>query len=124
MYSEDFMDKTIDKALRELYSRRINDTIRLTNFSFDTKSHLAVLNIAHIAHQVFNLKVEISTTPFKFFWYNLKYKFKPYCKRSDKTDGINTEQFIYEMQQGPSGGISLLLFHSIYEAYYERKRHK
>jgi hypothetical protein len=123
-YSEDFMDQTIDKTLRELYARRINnDTIRLTNFSFRSKSHLAILNIARIAHNIFNLKIEISTTPLKFFWYNLKYKFKSYCARTNETEGIDTEEFMYDMQNTKSGA-KLLLFYTIYEEYYERKKNK
>lgn len=125
LYSEDYMDQIINITLHALYSKGINNnnTIRLTNFSFSAKDNLAILNIARIAHNIFGMNVEISTTPFKFFWYNLKYKFKSYCTRTDETEGIDTQKFICDMQNTDQGH-HILLFHSIYQAYYERKRHK
>lgn len=119
-YNYDYLDKVMHVALSNLYTKREHGTniVRLTNFSFKNKSHLTVLKIAQMAHEVLGLNIELCTDPFTYYFYNLKYKYRKFCKRTKNTNGIDTSMFIYDIE---SANNIFYLFNTIYEAYFERK---
>lgn len=115
----DFMDKVIEVTISNLYTIRIDGhIIRFTNFSFKNKGHLAVLYIARSARDVLGLDVEMDMGFFKFYWYNLKYKYSKFCKRHRSSIAIDPSEVILDIERANN---KYHLFEKIYETYYERK---
>lgn len=122
MYSDDFKDKAINVAIINMYSKRTEDNvIRFTNFSFRNKSHLAILNIAKIAHDILNLKVELVVNPIIYSIYKKKYKLDEFCSRAKEKDGISINSFITYIEVANN---TSHLFEDIYKSYYKRKSKK
>ena len=120
-YDLDYLDKVIHVAMSNLYTKRDKETntIRLVNFSFKNKAHLALLNIAQITRSVLGMNLELRADPFTYFFYNLKYKYRKYCKRAKSFKGLDVPMFIHDIQFANQ---NFHLFEDIYFAYYERKK--
>ena len=114
----DKLDRHINIAINNLYTLSKKDKIiRLTNFSFKNKSHLAIMQIAQNIYQLFGLKLEINTSFWKYHFYNLKYHFKKNWRRTSDSDGIDVEDFITHIENANN---TAGLFALIYTTYYER----
>lgn len=121
MYDYDFLDRVIHVTLSNLYTLRDknSNTIYLTNFSFKNKAHLAVLEIARIAHNALELSVKIELGWFKYFIYNLKYHYRKFCGRArDTTNGIDVSKIISDIEEANN---TENLFETIYNAYYGKE---
>lgn len=119
MYDEQILDTIIDVGIKDLFILSKEDCIiRLNNFSFKNKGHMAVMSIAKIARDIFGFKVEVEAKFFTYWIYNLKYGYKNYCKRAKVLGkGINVSKFIEEIE---NRNAFPNIFKEIYEKYYER----
>ena len=113
------LDEVVQTALFGLFSRaKDTKVIRLYNFSFKKRSHLAVLNIARLATSVFGFNVELNVGFFPYIFYSLKYKLRKWCKRSSSLEGIDTQQFV-ELIEDAAHKRGVLV--DVYDAYYYTK---
>jgi len=118
VYKEDLMDAIVHVTIQDLFVlSKDGKIIKLSNFSFKNKSHLAILSISALMRNIFNFDIEIESDFFSYWFYNLKHKYKKFCKRVPKVgDGINVDLLINNIENLnnlPS------IFSEIYEKYYK-----
>lgn len=118
----DKLDKIINTAVHNLYTLgKENKTICFENFSFKDSSHLAMISIANIAHDVFGFSLKFKMSKFKLFFHKLKHRNIKLWKAS-KEKGIDINDFIFHIEKAYDEPGAFVLIHLYY--YYEGKKKK
>ena len=118
----DKLDKIIYTAVCNLYTLgKENKTICFKNFSFKDSSHLAMISIANIAHNVFNFSIKLKMSKFRLFFHKLKHHNIKFWE-SSKEDGIDIDDFIFHIEKAYNEPGAFVLIYLYY--YYEGKKKK
>ena len=118
----DKLDKVIHTAICNLYTLgKENKTICFKNFSFKDTSHLAMISIANITHDIFGFSIKLKMSKFKFFFHKLAHKnIKQWSATNE--DGIDITDFISHIEKAYNDPFIFALIYTLY--YNERKKKK
>lgn len=110
-------DAILNVALINLFTlSKEKQVIELNNFDINNRSHLCLLNVAKIAQDTFNFQVTIHCSVLNYWKLKRKMKFHKWFKFNFKSNGINCDKFIEDIENAnDAAGI----FIDIFEQYYK-----
>lgn len=113
-------DNMISTALINMFSiGKKEKTLVIYNFNINDRGHLALINIALMARELFDFKLELEAPFFQFLKLRRQFKFKKAIKRNEILDrgNLNCVYFISDIEKAYN---EYGTFRKIYEEYYKR----
>ena len=119
MYESKKLDTIMHVALTNFFSES-KQSLKISLARFDPKEegHLALFHIARIAHDLFNVSIELEMSRWDFFRFKRKYKCGSYTSRATIGE-IDCYKFIHHIEEANKMPGA---FEDIYLAYYYKRK--